>query len=35
MGSKWQPIEIGIAGMTRATECCADLDTLEALRSVI
>jgi len=35
MGSKWQPIEIGIAGMTRATECCADLDTLEALRSAL
>jgi hypothetical protein len=35
MGSTWQPIEIGMAGMTRATECCADLDTLGALRSVI
>jgi Ecdysteroid kinase-like family len=35
MGSKWQPIEIGIAGMTRATECCADLDTLDALRASI
>ncbi|MEZ5164999.1 MAG: deoxyribose-phosphate aldolase [Acidimicrobiales bacterium] len=32
MGDAWQPLEIGIAGMTRATDCCADLDTLGALR---
>jgi Ecdysteroid kinase-like family len=32
MGSKWQPIEIGVLGMTRATEACADLDTVGALR---
>jgi hypothetical protein len=32
MGSKWQPIEIGMLGMTRSTDTCADLDTLGALR---
>ena len=32
MGSKWQPIEVGMLGMTRATDACADLDTLGALR---
>jgi hypothetical protein len=32
MGSKWQPIEVGMAGMTRSTDTCADLDTLGALR---
>ena len=32
MGSRWQPIEVGSAGMARATEACADLDTVEAIR---
>jgi hypothetical protein len=32
MGSKWQPIEVGMMGMRRATDTCADLDTLGALR---
>lgn len=32
MGSKWQPIEVGRTGMTRATETCADLETIEAFR---
>ena len=35
MGSKWQPIEIGMLGMQRATEACADLDTIGALRERI
>ena len=35
MGSKWQPIEVGMQGMTRATQACADLDTLEALRAAL
>jgi hypothetical protein len=32
MGSKWQPLEVGMLGMTRATDACADLGTIEALR---
>ena len=32
MGSRWQPVEIGMLGMTRATDACADLETVEALR---
>jgi aminoglycoside phosphotransferase (APT) family kinase protein len=35
MGSKWQPIEVGRLGMTRATEACADLETVEAFREVL
>ena len=35
MGDTWQPIEVGRAGMTRATEACADLETVEALRQVL
>ena len=35
MGSKWQPIEVGRAGMTRATDTCADLETVEAFREVL
>ncbi len=31
MGSKWQPIEVGMLGMRRATDACADLETVEAL----
>ncbi|MDZ7675425.1 MAG: phosphotransferase [Acidimicrobiales bacterium] len=35
MGSKWQPIEVGMLGMTRATEACADLDTVGAFGDVL
>jgi hypothetical protein len=35
MGSKWQPIEIGMLGMTRATDTCADLETIEAIREAL
>lgn len=35
MGSKWQPIEVGRLGMTRATDACSDLDTVEAIREAI
>ena len=35
MGSKWQPIEVGMTGMTRATDTCADLDTVGALREAL
>jgi hypothetical protein len=35
MGSKWQPVEVGMLGMTRATDTCADLGTVEALREAL
>lgn len=35
MGSRWQPIEVGMAGMTRATETCADLETVEAITGAL
>lgn len=35
MGNRWQPIEIGMLGMTRATEACADLGTIDALRDAL
>ena len=35
MGSKWQPIEVGRTGMTRATEACADLETVEAFQAAL
>ncbi len=35
MGDTWQPIEVGMAGMTRATQTCADLDTLGTLLEAI
>jgi len=35
MGSKWQPIEVGKLGMTRATDSCADLGTVDAFRDVL
>jgi hypothetical protein len=35
MGDKWQPLEVGMAGMRRATTACEDLDTLGALRDVL
>ena len=35
MGSRWQPIEIGMMGMERATQACADVGTVEAFRDVL
>ncbi len=35
MGSKWQPIEVGMAGMTIATATCADVGTVDALREAL
>jgi hypothetical protein len=35
MGSKWQPIEVGMLGMKRATDACADVGTVEALRDAL
>ena len=34
-GSRWQPIEVGMLGMTRATQTCTDLGTVEAFRAVL
>ena len=33
MGSKWQPREVGILGMARATDACSDLETMAGLRA--
>jgi hypothetical protein len=35
MGSKWQPIHIGLASTQRATEAIADLDSLGLLESLL
>ena len=35
MGSRWQPAEVGMVGMTRATETCADVDTIGAIRELL
>jgi hypothetical protein len=35
MGSKWQPIEIGLAGTRRATAACAHLDSAGLLESLL
>ena len=35
MGSKWQPLEVGMLGMTRATDTCADVGTVDALRDAL
>ncbi len=35
MGSKWQPIEVGLRGMHNAVAACADLGTLEAVRDAL
>jgi hypothetical protein len=32
MGGKCQPIEVGVPGMTRDTDTCADAGTVKALR---
>jgi hypothetical protein len=33
MGGAWQPAEVGMLGMTRATDACAELDTIGGLRA--
>ena len=35
MGSKWQPIEIGLAGTRRATAACAHLDSAGLLEAML
>jgi hypothetical protein len=35
MGSRWQPVEVGRLGTTRATQTCADLDTVDAIRAAV
>lgn len=35
MGSKWQPIEVGVAATQRATAACAHLDTAGLLESLL
>ena len=35
MGSKWQPIEIGLAGTRRATAACAHVDSLGLLEELL
>jgi hypothetical protein len=35
MGSKWQPIEVGMQGMAQSTQACADLETVEAIREAL
>ena len=34
-GSRWQPIEVGMLGMTRATQTCLDLGTIDAYRDAL
>jgi hypothetical protein len=35
MGSKWQPIEVGLAGTQRATSACAHIDSAGLLESLL
>jgi hypothetical protein len=35
MGSKWQPIEVGLAASRIATAACADLETVTAFRELL
>jgi hypothetical protein len=35
MGDRWQPIEVGMSAMRRATEACTDLETVEAFREAL
>jgi hypothetical protein len=35
MGSKWQPISIGLGGTRRATAACAHLDSVGLLESLL
>ena len=35
MGDRWQPLEVGMSAMRRATEACADLETVEAFREAL
>lgn len=35
MGDRWQPVEVGMSAMRRATQACADLETVEAIREAL
>jgi hypothetical protein len=35
MGSKWQPIEVGVSGTKRTTAACAHLDSAGLLESLL
>ena len=35
MGDRWQPSEVGMSAMRRATQACADLETVEAFREAL
>lgn len=35
MGSKWQPLHIGLGGTKRATEACAHLETIELVEELL
>jgi aminoglycoside phosphotransferase (APT) family kinase protein len=35
VGDRWQPIEVGMSAMKRATQACADLETVEAFREAL
>jgi aminoglycoside phosphotransferase (APT) family kinase protein len=35
MGDRWQPLAVSMPAMRRATEACADLETLEAFREAL
>jgi aminoglycoside phosphotransferase (APT) family kinase protein len=35
MGDRWQPLAVGMSAMRRATQACADLETVEAFREAL
>jgi len=35
MGDRWQPREVGLRAMRVSTQCCADLETVEAIREAL
>jgi hypothetical protein len=35
VGDRWQPIEVGMQAMRRATDACADLETAESFRDLL
>jgi len=35
MGDRWQPLEVGMKATRRATDACADLETVEAIREAL
>jgi len=35
MGSKWQPLSVGLGGTRRATAACAQLDSAGLLESIL